>query len=64
MELGGVLSLVLLGLWIFGIFDVITTESSSVRNLPKLAWVLLVIIIGPIGAGAWLFLGRPHRQEW
>ena len=41
----GVLGIALLFLWIFCIFDVISSEPELVRNLPKLVWLLIVIIV-------------------
>jgi hypothetical protein len=57
----GVFGLLLLGFWIWAIFDVITTDEALVRNLPKFVWLLLVIILSEIGAIAWLLLGRPEH---
>src|SRR5438132_9161124 len=56
----GVLGIALLFLWIFCIFDVISSEPELVRNLPKLVWLLIVIIIPDVGSIAWLILGRPR----
>jgi len=54
----GVAGLVMLGLWIFCIVDVITTPADRVRNLPKLVWLLLVVLLVDIGSIAWLIAGR------
>ena len=54
----GTLALVMLALWIFCIIDVITTPEPDVRNLPKMAWLFLVIILPDIGSIAWLVAGR------
>ena len=56
----GVLGIALLFLWIFCIFDVISSEPELVRNLPKLVWLLIVIIVPDVGSIAWLILGRPR----
>jgi len=61
VQFDALLALVALGLWLFALFDVITTDSSLCRNLPKLLWVLLVVVLFDIGAVAWLLLGRPQR---
>lgn len=50
---------VLFALWVYCIFDVIATEPSRVRNLPKVVWLLIVLFISVIGSIAWLALGRP-----
>ncbi len=45
--------------WIFCVVDVIMTPERLCRNLPKLAWVLIVLLFLDIGALAWLIAGRP-----
>lgn len=49
------------GLAIYALLDVTTTPADRVRNLPKWAWIALIVVgasiyIGPI---AWLIAGRP-----
>lgn len=61
---GGIVGLVVLGLWLYAIYDVITTDESMVRNLPKMVWLLLVIFLGVIGSLAWLLLGRPQADQF
>src|SRR5438132_5282980 len=56
----GVLGIALLFLWVFCVFDVISSEPELVRNLPKLVWLLIVIIVPDVGSIAWLILGRPR----
>lgn len=56
---GGVLGLVMLGVWIFCIVDVITTPDDQIRNLPKLVWLLVVALLAAVGSIAWLIAGRP-----
>jgi hypothetical protein len=60
----GVVSLALLALWVFCIFDVIATDDVLVRNLPKGLWLLIVIFLPDIGSLAWLLLGRPMYAGW
>src|SRR3954447_4238350 len=54
----GGLGIILLGLWIFCIIDVITTPEGDCRNLPKLAWLFIVLILPDIGSIVWLVAGR------
>ena len=54
----GVLGLVFLGLWIFCIIDAITTPPEQCRNLPKIAWIFIVILLVDIGSIVWLVAGR------
>jgi hypothetical protein len=58
----GVVGLAVLALWLFCVIDVITTDEALVRNLPKMAWVFIVIFLFDIGAIVWLIAGRP--QAW
>jgi hypothetical protein len=53
--------LLLLALDIFCVIDLIQTREDEVRNLPKIAWLLLILLFPPIGAIAWLAAGRPQR---
>ena len=59
----GVFGLVLLGLWIFCIFDVITTPDGECRNLPKVLWLLIVILLFDIGSLLWLIAGRNWNRR-
>jgi hypothetical protein len=61
---GGLIGLLLFGLWLYCVFDVISTDSVVVRNLPKLVWLLIVLFIPTIGSIAWLALGRPQFANW
>ena len=56
--------LVLLGLWLYCIFDVIATDESLARNLPKTMWLIIVIFLPDVGSLAWLLLGRPLYAGW
>ncbi|MDQ1402386.1 MAG: hypothetical protein QOG03_702 [Actinomycetota bacterium] len=64
LEVDGAVALVLLGLWIYCIFDVISTDDAMVRNLPKLFWLFIVFFIPDIGSIAWLILGRPQGTSF
>lgn len=53
--------LVELALLVYCLIDCIQTDSALVRNLPKPAWVLLIVILPVVGGIAWLVAGRPDR---
>jgi hypothetical protein len=59
----GALGLLAVGVWIFCIIDVITTPEGESRNLPKLAWLFIVIILVDIGSIAWLVAGRDWNKQ-
>ncbi|WP_214409936.1 PLDc N-terminal domain-containing protein [Sphaerisporangium fuscum] len=57
------LGLALLAFWLYCLFDVITTPEEDVRNLPKLLWVLIVVLLADLGGLLWLLLGRPLGEQ-
>lgn len=56
---GGLFGVVMLCVTIFAVVDVITTDEGSVRNLPKMMWLLLVLLFPLVGSIAWFVAGRP-----
>jgi type VI protein secretion system component VasK len=48
--------------WLWALYDVITVDQHRVRNLPKVLWIGIVIVLFIIGALCWVFLGRPPRE--
>lgn len=59
----GGLALVAFAVWVFCIIDVITTPEDQCRNLPKLVWLLLVVLLVDIGSIAWLIAGRTWTTQ-
>jgi hypothetical protein len=51
--------LVLLALWLFCLIDVIMCDEDQCRNLPKMVWLLIVLILPDVGSVLWLVAGRP-----
>lgn len=41
----------------------ITTRDEDVRNLPKVAWILLILFFPVIGSIAWLAAGQPQNDR-
>ena len=60
----GIVPFVVFALWLYCIFDVIASEETLVRNLPRGLWLVLVIFLPTIGSVAWLALGRPLYASW
>jgi hypothetical protein len=56
----GGFALLLLALDIFCLFDVVLSDEDRVRNLPKIAWFLLILLVPVIGSVLWIGLGRPQ----
>jgi hypothetical protein len=61
VDISTLLSIALFGFWVFCIIDVATTDKTAVRNLPKWAWLLIVVVLWALGGLGWWLLGRPHR---
>lgn len=58
---GGIVGLAVLALWIYCLYNVVTTDESDCRNLPKLMWLLIVLLVPLIGSIIWLVAGRPQH---
>lgn len=60
----GLVGLVLLGVWIFALIDVLVTPAEEVRNLQKVLWFLIVLLVLPgfeiLGVVLWFVFGRPR----
>ncbi|MFF0446479.1 PLD nuclease N-terminal domain-containing protein [Streptomyces sp. NPDC004609] len=55
--------LLVLALWIYAFIDVLNTPENEVRHLPKVVWVIIVLLFGEvlIGPIAWFAAGRPRK---
>jgi len=58
-----VIAVIEIALLVFCLIDAVQTPESSMRNLPKWAWVVLIIILPVVGPVAWLLAGRPRRNQ-
>jgi hypothetical protein len=58
----GFIVLLAVALWIAAFVDAITAAPDRVRLLPKVMWVILILVFAVFGAVAWFFLGRPQRD--
>jgi len=56
----GAAGLLLLALWLFCLVDVIVSDDHACRNLPKMVWFVVVLILPDVGSLLWLILGRPQ----
>ena len=59
---GGVLLVVELCLVVYCVLDIIPTPDDRVRRLPKLVWLVLVLLFPLVGGTAWLLAGRPQAS--
>jgi hypothetical protein len=63
IRFGGVFFLVCVVFWLWALFDTLTSDASRIRNLPKLVWVVVVLLLFEVGALAWVVFGRPRAGE-
>ncbi|MDK1475353.1 PLD nuclease N-terminal domain-containing protein [Streptomyces sp. 549] len=56
--------LLVLAVWIYAFIDCLNTPEKDVRKLPKVVWVIIVLLFGQvlIGPIAWFAVGRPRRN--
>ncbi|MET8944601.1 PLD nuclease N-terminal domain-containing protein [Streptomyces sp. NPDC004542] len=52
--------LLVLALWIYAFVDCLNTPEEEVRALPKVIWVIVILLFGEVLVGpvAWLIAGR------
>ncbi|MGX2996618.1 PLD nuclease N-terminal domain-containing protein [Streptomyces sp. JNUCC 64] len=56
-------SLLVLALWIYAFIDCLNTPEEEVKHLPKVVWVIIVLLFGPVLVGpiAWLVTGKVRK---
>lgn len=62
-RLGMLFGPLVLVLWVFCVVDVIMSKDDEVRHLPKIGWLILVLLFPLVGSVAWLVAGRPRRSS-
>ena len=63
IRLYGLLLVLEILLVLVALIDCLSTEQDAVRNLPKIVWVILILLFSPIAGIAWFIAGRPRRQH-
>jgi hypothetical protein len=63
LKLGGLFFLISVLFWLWAIFDCMTSDAKRVRNLPRWAWAVLVLVFLEFGALAWVIAGRPRANQ-
>lgn len=48
---------------IWCLVEAISTDGSRMRNLPKVAWILLILFFPLAGSIAWIVAGRPTATQ-
>ena len=52
-------TLLVVGLLVYCLIDCVQAPASSVRTLPKVAWLLVIVLLPLLGSVGWLLAGRP-----
>lgn len=55
-------SLLVLAAMVFALVDIIRRDESQVRHLPKMMWLIIVILLPVIGTVLWFALGREYPE--
>ncbi|MCT9089125.1 PLD nuclease N-terminal domain-containing protein [Streptomyces sp. ASQP_92] len=55
--------LLVLALWIYAFIDCLNTPEEEVKGLPKVVWIIIVLLFGEVLVGpvAWLVAGKARR---
>jgi len=61
--LAGLITLLTIVVWVYAFFDALTSPAAEVRNLPKILWLIVIVLFIPVGPLLWLFLGRPRESD-
>ncbi|MET8684306.1 PLD nuclease N-terminal domain-containing protein [Streptomyces atriruber] len=56
--------LLVLAVWIYAFIDVLNTPEKEVRHLPKVVWVIIVLLFGEVLLGpiAWFVTGKKRHS--
>ncbi|MFC4496591.1 PLD nuclease N-terminal domain-containing protein [Streptomyces ovatisporus] len=56
--------ILVLAVWIYAFIDCLNTPEKEVRKLPKVVWVIVILLFGQVLLGpiAWFAVGRPRRN--
>jgi Phospholipase_D-nuclease N-terminal len=63
IRLYGLMFLVDMALVVVALIDCLSTDDYAVRNLPKVAWVFIILLFSPVGPIAWFVAGRPEKAR-
>lgn len=58
-----IVSILIFALMVGALIDIITRDDSAVRYLPKLVWLILVILLPFIGSLLWFGIGREYGDR-
>lgn len=47
---------------LFAVIDCLAHDDEDIRALPKVIWVLIILLFMPLGPIAWFIAGRPRKS--
>ncbi|MER5935088.1 PLD nuclease N-terminal domain-containing protein [Streptomyces sp. NPDC002054] len=50
--------LLIIGLTVFAFIDCLNTPEEEVKHLPKVVWVIIILLFSIVGPVVWLFAGK------
>lgn len=50
-----------LALAVYALVDCVSTKDEEVKHLPKVGWILLIVLATVVGPLTWIFAGRERR---
>ncbi len=56
-------SLLVVAATVFAVVDIITRDEGQVRHMPKVVWLLLVILLPLLGVVLWFTIGREYPER-
>ena len=56
-------TVVILGFALYCVIDLVRSRDDEVRGLPRLVWLILMILLPVVGGVAWLVAGRPRSPR-
>jgi hypothetical protein len=59
LKFSALLAVISVGLTVWSLVEAISADGHRIRNLPKVAWILLILLLPLAGSIAWLLGGRP-----
>lgn len=58
-----VLGLLVLGFTVYTLVDCLQTPEESIKGLPKVVWVFVILLFPLAGGAGWFLAGRPSRPR-
>jgi hypothetical protein len=58
-DAGGIFAVLAVVFWVWALVDCIMTDARICRFLPKIAWIVVVLVFSDLGALLWFLIGRP-----